>query len=89
MKSKTLKRLLIGEFSVKRFVRSSLLIYAVLCLYAFFGTDRQIFQPQLASYQDTPAILKLKTASNDLISATYLVVPEKLFKAKQAEENKV
>lgn len=76
MKSKTLKRLLIGEFSVKRFVRSSLLIYAVLCLYAFFGTDRQIFQPQLASYQDTPAILKLKTASNDLISATYLSNPQ-------------
>ncbi|HEY9806591.1 MAG TPA: alpha/beta hydrolase [Candidatus Obscuribacterales bacterium] len=76
MKSKTLKRLLIGEFSVKRFVRSALLIYAVLCFYAFFLTDRQIFQPQPASYQDTPTTLKLKTPGKALISATYLPNPQ-------------
>lgn len=76
MKSKTLKHLLLGEFSLKRFVRSALLIYAVLCFYAFFLTDRQIFQPQPASYQDTQATLKLKTANNALISATYIPNPQ-------------
>jgi hypothetical protein len=76
MKSKTLKHLLLGEFSVKRFVRSALLIYAVLCFYAFFLTDRQIFQPQPASYQETQATLKLKTTGGNLISATYLPNPQ-------------
>ncbi|MBD2096283.1 alpha/beta hydrolase [Trichocoleus sp. FACHB-591] len=76
MKSKTLKRLVLGEFSVKRFVRSTLLIYAVLCFYAFFLTDRQIFQPQPTSYQDTQTTLKLKTADSALISAIYLPNPQ-------------
>ncbi|MBD2121389.1 alpha/beta hydrolase [Trichocoleus sp. FACHB-262] len=76
MKSKTLKRLVLGEFSVKRFVRSTLLIYTVLCFCAFFLTDRQIFQPQPASYQDTQTTLKLKTADSALISAIYLPNPQ-------------
>ncbi|MBD1861247.1 MULTISPECIES: alpha/beta hydrolase [Trichocoleus] len=76
MKSKTLKRLVLGEFSVKRFVCSTLLIYAVLCFYAFFLSDRQIFQPQPTSYQDTQTTLKLKTADNVLISAIYLPNPQ-------------
>jgi fermentation-respiration switch protein FrsA (DUF1100 family) len=75
MDKQTLRRLLIGEFTFKRLVRSLIFIYACLCLYAFFFADQKIFLPQPSTYQDTKEILKLTTADQIQISAIYLPNP--------------
>ncbi|MBD1899174.1 MULTISPECIES: alpha/beta hydrolase [Cyanophyceae] len=75
MDKKKLKRLLFGEFSVKRLMRSAIFIYAFLCFYAYFFSDRMIFVPQPSSYRDSNEILKLTTADGVQISAAYLPNP--------------
>ena len=72
MRNLPLKKLLIGELSWKRLVRSVLLIYAFFALYVFFRADSMIFLPQTISYQDTTDILKISVTDNERISATYL-----------------
>jgi fermentation-respiration switch protein FrsA (DUF1100 family) len=75
-----LRRLLIGELSWLRLLRSLVLIplltYAGLLLFAYFRSDRMIFQPRSSSYSDGPSILKLKTADGETISARYLPNPD-------------
>jgi abhydrolase domain-containing protein 17 len=66
------KKLLIGNFSWKRLVRSLLLIYTLFALYVYFRADSMIFLPQPASYQDTKDILKLSVNDTEKISAIYL-----------------
>jgi fermentation-respiration switch protein FrsA (DUF1100 family) len=68
----SMRKLLIGDFSLKRFSCSTILIYGCLALYAYFGAERIIFQPQKASYSDSQEILKLKTQDGIHISALYL-----------------
>jgi len=79
MNKEILKKLLIGEFSVLRIVRSVIFIYACLCLYAYFFTDRMIFLPQPSSYQDNKQILKLTASDGVKISAVYLPNPQAKF----------
>ena len=84
MNKKTLRRWLLGEFSIKRLVRSVFFIYAFFCVYVFSIADSKIFLPPPASYQDNREILKL--TSGDLlgagkgspiqISAVYLLHPK-------------
>ncbi|MEW6737774.1 MAG: alpha/beta hydrolase [Acidobacteriota bacterium] len=73
------RRFLLGEFSVARVVRSMvtvpLLIYCSLFLYAYFFSDRVIFQPQPATYRDNAEIIKLTSQDGILISAIYLPNP--------------
>lgn len=75
-----LQRLLIGELSWRRFRRSLILVplltYAGLLVFAYFRSDRMIFQPRPSSYSDSPSILKLKTADGETISARYLQNPD-------------
>jgi len=68
------RKLLIGELSWKRLVRSVLFIYAFFALYVFFRADSMIFLPQTTSYQDTTDILKISVSvsNTERISATYL-----------------
>jgi len=75
MDKSTLRRLLLGEFTFKRLVRSVIFIYAFFCLYIFFVADGKIFLPQPSSYQDTRGILKLTTADQIQLSAVYLPNP--------------
>lgn len=51
------------------------IFYVVLCAYAFIAAEGMIFQPQPSSYRDTAEILKVRTATGDLISALYLPNP--------------
>jgi abhydrolase domain-containing protein 17 len=67
-----LRKLLIGELSWKRFMRSLLFIYAFFGLYVFFRADSMIFLPQSASYQDSKEILKIPVTDTEKISAIYL-----------------
>ncbi|MEW6131155.1 MAG: alpha/beta hydrolase [Acidobacteriota bacterium] len=70
------ERLLIGEFSWKRLIRSMLLIpllvYVGLLLLAWFYSDSIIFQPPKPGYQDSPEILKLQTRNGTRIAAIFL-----------------
>lgn len=72
MNQQKLKYLLFGKFSFKRLVRAFIFIYILLCCYAYFFSDRLIFQPQPSSYRDSSDILKLTTADGVQISAAYL-----------------
>ena len=68
--------LFIGELSIRRLVRSAILIpiFSIVglltCGYMF--TDRIIFQPPTPSYKDSEKIIKLTTADGAKISAIYL-----------------
>lgn len=75
MDKQKLYRLLFGEFSLKRLVFSTIFIYAFLCFYAYFFSDRMIFLPQPSSYQDSREIIKLTTADGVKISAVHLPNP--------------
>jgi len=79
MNKQILKKLLIGEFSYLRIMRSLFFIYACLCIYAYFFTDRIIFLPQPSTYQDNNQILKLTTRDGAKISAVYLPNPQAKF----------
>lgn len=75
MDKKTLKRLLWGDFSVKRMLKSAIFIYGCLCIWGYFFSESIIFQPHPSSYQDSKQILKLTTANGMQISAVYLPNP--------------
>jgi alpha-beta hydrolase superfamily lysophospholipase len=68
--------LLIGDFSFGRLVRSVVFIYVCLLVLAFFWSDRLIFQPQPASYEDSAEIIKLESTERRSISALHLVNPD-------------
>jgi abhydrolase domain-containing protein 17 len=70
------KKLLIGDLSWKRLIRSVLFIYAFFAVYVFFRADSMIFMPQVASYQDNQDILKIPVSNTEKISAIYLPNPQ-------------
>ncbi|AFZ56431.1 alpha/beta hydrolase [Anabaena cylindrica FACHB-243] len=67
-----LKKLLIGDFTWKRMLKSLILIYVLFAVYVYFRADNMIFLPQPSSYEDTKDIIKLKTREKQQISAVYL-----------------
>lgn len=69
------RKLLVGDFSVGRLVRSLVTIYVLLAGYLYVAADGMIFLPQPASYHDGPGILKLPTADGQRISAAYFPNP--------------
>lgn len=73
------KKLLIGKFSIRRLIRSTILIYAIIAIFLYFYADRIIFLPQPASYGNWPNILKIKTETDIQISALYLPEPKAKF----------
>ncbi len=66
------KKLLIGDLSWKRMIKSAIFIYAFFAAYVFFRADSMIFMPQAASYQDNEDILKIPVSNTEKISAKYL-----------------
>ncbi|MGB3191751.1 alpha/beta hydrolase [Lyngbya sp. PCC 8106] len=76
MNKVTLKRLIIGEFSLHRLLISTMIIYACVGIWAYFGTDRLIFLPPPSSYTQTNELIQLKAANGDNITALYLPNPE-------------
>jgi len=51
-------------------------IYAGLCVYAYYISDSMIFPAPAASYEDGPDILKLESSTGDIISAYFLRAPD-------------
>ena len=76
MDQSSIRKLLVGEFTWRRLIRSILFVYTFFALYVFFRADSMIFLPPTASYQDTQDILKLPVTDNEQISALYLPNPD-------------
>ncbi|MBD2362636.1 alpha/beta hydrolase [Anabaena minutissima FACHB-250] len=70
-----LKKILIGDFTWKRLLKSLTFIYLFFALYVYFRADSMIFLPQPSSYQDTKDIMKLKSGGQTKISAVHLLNP--------------
>jgi len=74
------KKILVGEFSFKRVVRSAVFVYVCLLVYALVWSDKMIFQPHSPGYEDgDKGILKIETPGGLLMSALYLNSPESEF----------
>ena len=76
MDKKTLRRLLVGEFSFWRLVRSILFFYVTVGIWAYFCSDALLFQPQGATYRDDRQIIKLIKSDRPTISALHLPNPK-------------
>jgi alpha-beta hydrolase superfamily lysophospholipase len=74
-----IRKILVGDFTTKRLVRSLVFIYACLLLFLYLFSDRIIFWGKQSSYKDGPEILKIKTKDRTEISALYLVAPNSEF----------
>jgi fermentation-respiration switch protein FrsA (DUF1100 family) len=79
---KRIKKLLVGDFTLKRLVRSLILIpvlvYVGIFFYGLFYADTMIFCPPPASYRDNEKIIKLKSGDS-YISAVFLPAPNARF----------
>ncbi len=66
-------KLLIGDLTWQRLVKSLIFIYLFFAAFVYFRADSMIFLSQPSSYQDDPTILKLSSGKDTNISATYLL----------------
>ncbi|MEH2156404.1 alpha/beta hydrolase [Nostoc sp.] len=73
MDKQQLIKLLIGDFTWQRMIKSLIFIYIFFAVFVYFRADSMIFLSQPSSYQDDPKILKLRSGENTNISATYLL----------------
>lgn len=81
------RRLLVGDFTIKRLIRSLLFIYVTIALYVYFFSDRMIFILQPSSYQHTADLLYLNTPDNESIVARYLFNPDATYTLLYAHGN--
>ncbi|MEH2107024.1 alpha/beta hydrolase [Nostoc sp.] len=73
MDKQQLIKLLIGDFTWQRMIKSLIFIYIFFAVFVYFRADSMIFLSQPSSYQDDPKIIKLRSGENKNISATYLL----------------
>ena len=79
MENNKLKKLLIGEFSTKRIIRSVLFVCLCFIVFTCSCADQMIFHPPKVSYTDNSDIIKIRTSNGEKISAIYLQSPEAEF----------
>lgn len=88
---KRIRRLLVGDFTLRRLLRSAVLIvgltYAGLGLYGYFFSDRIAFQPPPPTYRDDAQIIKIRAADGVTISAAYLPNPDAAYTILYAHGN--
>ena len=71
-----LRKLLIGDFTWRRLLRSTVFVYGCFMIFAWFGSDKIIFKTPAASYSDDQHILKIPVTDREKISAIYLPNPQ-------------
>lgn len=71
-----LKKPFIAKFSLKKLIRSAVLAYLVLMLFAWLFSERIMFPAPKSSYTDTDDIIKIRVAGERNISAVYLPAPD-------------
>ncbi|MBX9256074.1 alpha/beta hydrolase [Desmonostoc muscorum CCALA 125] len=76
MNKKQLLKIIIGDFTWQRFMKSIFFIYIFFAVYVYFRADSMIFLPQSSSYQDSQEIIKLRSNDKTKISARYLFNPQ-------------
>jgi hypothetical protein len=74
-----LRRIVLGEASWLRVLRSALIIYIVILAYAWFQSNRIIFPAPPSSYRDGPDILRVRVSGDASIAALYLPNPAARF----------
>jgi fermentation-respiration switch protein FrsA (DUF1100 family) len=79
MDKHAIKKILVGDFTIKRLILSLAFIYICLLLFVYFFSDRIIFPAQPSSYEDGPEILKIEAGDGEKISALYLSEPNSEF----------
>lgn len=72
MNKKVLKKYLVGDFTLKRVIRSFLFIYISISAYGWFISDGMLFQPHTPSYTDNAQVIKIELPDGSHISAIYL-----------------
>ncbi|HIK04148.1 MAG TPA: alpha/beta hydrolase [Trichormus sp. M33_DOE_039] len=75
MDKQRLKKILLGDFTWIRLLKSLIFIYLFFAVYVYFRADSMIFLRQPSSYEDTKEILKLKSDEKTKISAIHLINP--------------
>ena len=73
---KNIKRLLLGDFSVKRLMESLIFIYTFLCFYGCFFSERLIFQSPASSQSDSKEVIKVGSANGVKISTVHFPNPQ-------------
>ncbi|MCC5644320.1 alpha/beta hydrolase [Nostoc sp. CHAB 5824] len=73
MEKQQLIKLLIGDLTWLRSLKSLIFIYIFFSGYVYFRADSMIFLSKPSSYQDNQEIIKLRSGENTNISATYLL----------------
>jgi hypothetical protein len=81
MDKRKIRKILVGDLTIKRAARTLVLVYVCLVLFVYLFSDRIIFwgQGRGSSYEDKPEILKIKTKDGGKISALYLTEPNSEF----------
>ncbi len=69
------KRILWGDLSGSRLLKSAAFIYGSLWLFGVLGSDRVLYQPHPSSYAGDPSILRLEAAGGATTAARYLPGP--------------
>lgn len=75
MERKRLWKVLIGDFSFWRLLKTLGVVYLCLVLFALLAADRLIFQAQPPGYLDSAEFTKLKSGDGRTITALHLVNP--------------
>jgi abhydrolase domain-containing protein 17 len=78
-KKSLLRKLLIGNFAIRRLIGSVVFIYVFITGGAYFFSDRMIFMPQRHDYNDHNRFVRIKTLDGTQISACYLPNPRAEF----------
>ncbi|NET29399.1 alpha/beta hydrolase [Okeania sp. SIO1I7] len=76
MDKKNIIRSLVGKFSILRLIRSTVIVYILIGLWAFFFSDRLIFLPGPSSYQENQDFVKLESSDKVQITGVYLPLPK-------------
>ncbi|MFN6500973.1 MAG: alpha/beta hydrolase [Nostoc sp. DedQUE01] len=76
MNRKQLLKIIIGDLTWTRLMKSLVFIYIFFGVYVYFRADSMIFLPQSSSYNDSQEIIQLKSNDNTKISARYLFNPQ-------------
>jgi abhydrolase domain-containing protein 17 len=71
-----LRRWVLGDATLKRVLRSVILVYLLLLVFAMLLSERLIFLPPASSYRDRPDTLKLTNSQGAVLSAVYLPQPK-------------
>jgi hypothetical protein len=73
---KNIKRLLLGDFSIPRLMKSLIFIYAFMCFYGFFFSELLIFQHPPSSQSDSRESIKVGSANGVKISTVHFPNPQ-------------